>query len=248
MKKMTKKEREELFESWAKEIDEQLKSGKWNSLSASTYASGPTQPISHPKTSLPPLPVLPGMSPTDVDAKGMYPYQQPEMDEQGTYYGYKILRKCCDHKDCHTFYSPRFSHARWENGELEADNQPSKFSMFGIHFTKRPDHPELRNYIGSHYPYNYHNHSWEDEGMYVLVKCALSGDVVIETEQGFRAQHAQIIGVYENGNWTSYQDYQERARSYSRPNPEPWQASWRLSYGKPPKGSWTTYPDFSSDS
>ena len=31
------------------------------------------------------------ISPTDKDAKGRFPYQEPEQDEQGTYYGYKVL-------------------------------------------------------------------------------------------------------------------------------------------------------------
>lgn len=166
-----------------------------------------------------------GMSPTDVDAKGMYPYQEPEQDEQGTFYGYKVLHKHCSSPACYILVSPRFP-VEWMNGELTADHVPSGHTMFGIHFTKRPDHPELRQYFGRFHGAAHHN--WMEQETSVLVKCALSGEVVIETEQGFRAHHAQIIGVFSYGNWQSYQDYSERAKSYSRPNAQvTWEEEWK---------------------
>lgn len=150
------------------------------------------------------------ISPTSVDAQGMYEYQEPEVDEQGTFYGYKILQAWninsnygCDCEECSALQSPRYP-AKWINGELEADMEPSREYMSGIHCTKRPDHVELQQ--------------WQRAiSNPVLVKCALSGTIV-ETEQGFRAQHAQIIGVLYNGHWQSYQDYKECTRPHSRPN------------------------------
>jgi hypothetical protein len=118
--------------------------------------------------------------------------------------------------------SPRYAVA-WNNGGLISDRLPREDTMHGIHCTKRPDHPELDNYrsIGM----------WEDEDEnYVLVKCALFGDVVIETEQGFRAHKAKIVGVYDNGNWTSYEDYQRRTRTDSGSNPYEEEIEWRYRY------------------
>lgn len=182
------------------------------------------------------------ISPTDKDAKGMYPYQEPEIDEQGTYYGYKVLIW-----EDGRFRSPRYP-VRWTlDGQLHADRKPSEKTMSGIHFTKRPDHPELKNYMGG---VNIYSAVWERTGEKFLVKCALSGNVIIETEQGFRAEHAQIIGVLINGNWTSYQDYYERAFRDTNPITESQKEReyyWRLSYGKPTKRTNTYYaPDADS--
>lgn len=178
----------------------------------------------------------PGISPTDVDARGRYEYEEPEVDEQGTYYGYKILHKHHPHSD--VLLSPRYPR-EWKGGELTADVEPSEHSMFGIHCTKRMGHPELRHYCRPEYRYYHAQHpNW------VLVKCALSGTIV-ETEQGFRAEHAQIIGVYFDGHWQSYQDYQERTAAYSRSVTDPWreesesrrrwlQGDWRTDPGDNP--------------
>jgi len=129
----------------------------------------------------------------------VYPrsYQTPEQDEQGTFYGYKALRRHCNHPECIWLVSPRYVVAWDEKGELEADREPNEHTLHGVHFTKTPDNFELRSYF-------FHDS--------VLVKCALSG-TVIETEQGFRAQHAQIISVLLNGSWISYRDYQEGTRN-----------------------------------
>lgn len=177
-----------------------------------------------------------GMSPTDVDARGRYTYQEPEVDEQGTYYGYKVLHTCpdrnCRDRNCRSFVSPRYS-VHWnENGCLRADAPPGGNHMHGIHCTKSPDHPELENYRPTPSERSYRGCES------FLVKCALSG-IVVETEQGFRAEHAQIIGVYEDGNWKSYQDYQERSRPNSRTNPFEEDSGWRYYYnGIPSTGIW----------
>jgi hypothetical protein len=176
-------------------------------------------PMSHPSVWGAPITLSTGnVSPTDPKSKGMYEYQEPEQDEQGTLYGYKVL---IVERETHYgyygmwsldseqivqpeviqeqfFVSPRYP-AKWRNGKLTSDREPSENSMHGIHFTKRSDHPELDNYM-----------KWS--GDTVLVKCALSGTVV-ETEQGFRAQHAKVIGVHVNGHWQNYQNTQEHPRS-----------------------------------
>lgn len=186
--------------------------------------NNPTPPPPMPSGTHPFHPAYgyPGISPTDNDARGMYEYQEPEVDEQGTYYGYKILHKHCPRPDCDVLLSPRYPR-EWKGGELTADVEPSAHSMFGIHCTKRMGHPELKQYCGiGHSRYYYHSYTvdrYSEHG--VLVKCALSGTIV-ETEQGFRAQHAQIIGVYFDGHWQSYQDYQERTAAYSRSVADPW--------------------------
>jgi hypothetical protein len=161
---------------------------------------------------------MPNISPTDKDAVGMYEYQEPEQDEQGTFYGYKILHRRRNSYDTYALVSPRYPH-EWVDGKLKADREPSEDTMFGIHCTKRPDHHELRNYCGAFHGYA---HILDDES-WVLVRCALGGTVV-ETEQGFRAEYAQIVGVYRDGNWTSYQDYSERANARYYPDEE---FTWR---------------------
>jgi hypothetical protein len=181
---------------------------------------------------------MPNISPTDKDAVGMYEYQEPERDEQGTFYGYKILHNHRNSYDTYALVSPRYPH-EWKDGCLRADREPSEHSMFGIHCTKRPDHPELGQYCGTFTGYSYH----PDDGSWVLVRCALGG-TVIETEQGYRAEYAQIVGVYQDGNWTSYQDYQERANANSRRVAEEeftWnERAWRT-------GNWDIYTDFNPD-
>lgn len=166
----------------------------------SSYGPSPITSHGWPKQST-------GISPTDVDARGMFPYQSPERDEQGNYYGYKILvRKNtgCDCPECSCLQSPRYP-ARWMNGVLTADYEPNERRMCGIHFTKRPDHPELRNYVRD-YPEQYMS--------YFLVRCQLF-PVIVETEQGYRVQHAKITEVLFNGNWTSYQDYSRPSKRYA---------------------------------
>ena len=188
------------------------------------------------------------LSPTDVDARGQYEYQEPEVDEQGTYYGYKILNRHC--QTCYELVSPSY-YAEWHNGEVTAEGYVHERSMYGIHCTKRPDHPELKKHLHKFFGCYYYSsvNPYQEESS-VLVKCALSGTIV-ETEQGFRAEHAQIIGVFDNGDWKSYSDYQER----SRPNPrtitrEEWdeENGWRVRYTTYPKGACNTYFDPSADS
>ena len=218
---MTDEERKKMWKDLLKMIDDQIlqqsqqlfMQGNWGGQSGSFSTS--TGSVSNGS-----------ISPTDKDAKGRFPYQEPEQDEQGTYYGYKILDRCAC--GCGQVRSPRYP-ATWENGELQADREPSEQSMFGIHFTKHPDHPALNDYYSSC------NSLVGKES--ILVQCALSGTIV-ETEQGYRAEHAMITGVFYNGHWTTYQGYQERTAANSRINP--WEENyWKANYDFNPRGTWT---------
>lgn len=97
-----------------------------------------------------------------------------EMDEQGTIYAYKYLRF-----DGSQYYSLA-SISRgvcWFGGELEADQIPTADNTNGIYCMKVRDNPALDHYCMSNRR---------------LVKLALSGTVV-EADEGYRAQHAQIV-------------------------------------------------------
>lgn len=144
-------------------------------------------------------------SPSATDSH--YPYQEPERDEQGTFYGYKILYWM----DEGVFRSPRYP-TYWSGGELTSDVRPAQNHMHGIHFAKRPDHPNLREYELNEWSTDW---SSNRNTISLLVKCALSGTVV-ETDQGFRAQHAQVIGVLLDGYWKSYQDLERYSAAHSR--------------------------------
>lgn len=212
---MTNKEREKMLKDLSKMIDDQLKQQIQRQvfMNANFGMSNPTTVSWQPHSASSPYPKI---SPTGCDAKGMFSYQEPEQDEQGTYYGYKVLIACtCG---CGRLISPRFTVDWGDDGSLKADREPSERSMFGIHFTKRPDNPCLGEYT----------HSYTLRGEPVLVQCALSGTIV-ETEQGFRAEYAQIIGVYDDGHWQSYQDYKER--SAANPSRNPWEENyWQANY------------------
>jgi hypothetical protein len=191
---------------------------------------------------------MPNISPTDKDAVGMYEYQEPEQDEQGTFYGYKILHRHRNSYDTYALVSPRYP-VEWRDGQLRADREPSEHSMFGIHCTKRPNHPELGQYCGQFHgsAYTYIEEHYEMEQTWVLVRCALGGTVVM-TEQGFRAEYAQIVGVYQDGNWTSYKDYSERANAHSRYTPEA-EFEWREDeYRRFRTGNWKAYTDLDAGS
>ena len=252
MRNLSDAEKQKLYDSLKAEILRQMEQMDQNMIDkirngysgtlSFTHAQIPTN---HPRSSGRSLRAPYGLSPTDVSAKGKYEYQEPEQDEQGTYYGYKILirrNEQCDCPACSALVSPRYA-AVWINGELEAHAEPSERSMDGIHFTKRPDHPELDNPIyhkrtGGYY-IGIFDHDYPDQRKReksVLVKCALSG-TVIETEQGFRAQYAQIIGVFEDGHWQAYQDYSQRSTRHPYRTSEPWQDDWKR------YGGWDTGPN-----
>ena len=85
------------------------------------------------------------ISPTDMKSRGVYPYQEPERDEQGTFYGYKILlqaKRICSCPHCMVLVSPTYVR-EWINGCLQSDDEPREGSMHGIHCTKQYNHPEL---------------------------------------------------------------------------------------------------------
>lgn len=102
--------------------------------------------------------------------------QRLEIDEQGTIYGYKYLSLVDG-----VFHSPMvgFGGAAWENGELEADQEPTENNSNGVYCMKSRKSPVLSRYAR--------------ENCY-LVRLALSGTVV-EANEGMRAQHALIVEV-----------------------------------------------------
>jgi hypothetical protein len=217
--KLTKTQQE--VDELIKKMDEYFKKNPIIPTHISYSTSTNPNLVQHGWTSM-----IGGMSPTDVDAKSMYPYQEPEQDEQGTMYGYKVLN--WDER-YNGFVSPRYP-AHWTtDGQLHSDREPGERIMNGIHFTKRPDHPELRNYNYGSYGFNPSHAYYEYKGSKsFLVKCALSGTIVV-TEQGFRSQHAQIISVMFNGSWISYQDFYMGVR-----NERNRIDSWEVGYG----GQW----------
>lgn len=101
--------------------------------------------------------------------------QRLEIDEQGTIYGYKYL--LLDEKGF--LHSPLRLKSVWENGEIEADHEPTQDNTHGIYAMKSRKSPVLGKYA--------HENC-------VLVRLALSGTVV-EANEGLRAQHAIVAEV-----------------------------------------------------
>ena len=99
-----------------------------------------------------------------------------EIDEQGTIYGYKYLRL-----EDGNFYSIASvsKGVEWPDMEIEADRIPAEDNTNGIYAMKSAKNPGLNGYYKT--------------GR-VLVRLALSG-VVVEANEGMRAQHAQIVEV-----------------------------------------------------
>lgn len=127
-----------------------------------------------------------------------------EVDEQGTYYGYKVLVWSDSH-----FISPVME-AHWDlQGFICADGVPNEENKKGIHCLKVPFHNEILGYY-----YHVCNKNIEQP---CIVKCALSGTIV-EGEIGFRAQQAQIISVFSCGEWFTYENYLHKtgSRDFSR--------------------------------
>ena len=143
-------------------------------------------------------------------------YQEPEKDEQGTFYGYKVLLV-----ERFRLFSPVYP-ALWNpNGTLSSDEEPMEKNSNGIYCSKTCIDMQLF-FIMIRFV----------EKEFLLVKCALSGTIV-EGETGFRAKHARITEVFEHGHWQGYQNPQEYSRSYSYQEEEWWRES-RL------KGDWYT--------
>jgi len=130
-----------------------------------------------------------------------YKYITPERDEQGTFYGYKILGF-----DRRKFISP-VQHMYWkEDGSATADVVPDEDNDNGIYSKKSLYDRELEMYrLG-------YGQKFDD---CLLVKIAHYG-TVIEDETGFRSEKAQIVEVLINGHWTSYQEIYEYTRSNPR--------------------------------
>lgn len=152
-------------------------------------------------------------------------------DEQGTFYGYKILWL-----DSGNFYSPVYP-IKWErDGSLQVEESLLESSKEGIYSTKMILHPDLIEY-SSYYNENQTapNHRQNREPYtydLVLVKLAISG-TVIEGEIGFRSSVAQIIGVNflfrkeeSHEYWYTPEEAQERSKYYSSPSKERFWTCW----------------------
>lgn len=162
-----------------------------------------------------------------------------EQDEQGTFYGYKVLVFSMPETRFYSLVYP----VRWEeDGSLVADVVPTEENRHGIYFMKTENDEEIKHY----------DHDWErrterenyfnkDQEKFVfVVKCALSGTIV-EGERGFRAEQAQVIGVKQNGYWRSYEDTYASAKAYqSRKNYEKRRAEY---YNYEPPYYTRRYPD-----
>lgn len=163
-----------------------------------------------------------------------------EKDEQGNTYGYKVL--VWDMQE-ERFQSPIYP-AIWEReGFLVSDKEPTENSKHGIYFMKSVDDPELNKYLIN---IEQKIRLTTNVGYVFIVRCLLSG-VVVETERGFRSQYAKIEGVAHNGNWKTYQDFQNEAQHYNRTRYQPYKASrYTDDYRTHTTGTWNTLPPMAS--
>lgn len=156
-----------------------------------------------------------------LDFEAREPYITPERDEQGVFYGYKVLVRKSDGK----LYSPVYPVAWNEDGSLDADKCPSENNLNGIYFCKQINDQELIYLLHTRGSSAFASYFSPDIIDVFIVKCALSG-TVIEGETGFRVEHAQIVEIC-NGNRKNSQDSYGRAEDNSRPD-----STTRKSYSK----------------
>ncbi len=163
---------------------------------------------------------------------------EAEQDEQGTFYGYKVLIFLFSNL---RFISPVYEVLWNGDGTLLADEPPSNENRNGIYFMKKESDEEIHEYLRDSdirifYKQHYgHGREFDyRESIPCVVRCAISGTVV-EAERGFRAEHARITGVNYDGNWKNYEDSQELARYLSYKN-------YKKKYERP----WD-YPTYCSD-
>lgn len=164
-----------------------------------------------------------------------------ERDEQGTFYGYKVLVFSMPEIRFYSLVYP----VQWEeDGSLIADVVPTEENRHGIYFMKTENDYEIDSY-----KWDWERRvMWENENyprgikekFVFVVKCALSG-TVIEGERGFRAERAEIIGVKQDEHWKSYEDTYASAKAYqSRKNYEKRRAEY---YNDEPPYYTGRYPD-----
>ena len=125
-------------------------------------------------------------------------YQEPERDEQGTLYGYKVLLF-----QYGEIISPQCPVHWSRDGVLVADRVPTERNTNGIYCTKRDSDEQIYSYY----------RSYRNTGF--VVRLALSGTVV-ETETGFRAEKAQIIAVHDGRDWISFEEMTHGNRQNSQ--------------------------------
>lgn len=126
-----------------------------------------------------------------------------ETDADGNIYGYKVLLWNCGDE---VFVSPMYK-AEWNKGILESDIPPDESSRHGIYFLKDLYDRELDDYYRRYEHETKYNYRYGISfSSCFIVRCIISG-VIVETERGFRSQYAKIEGVYNHGDWKTYQDF-----------------------------------------
>ena len=176
-------------------------------------------------------------------------YIASEQDEQGTFYGYKVL--VFDGYDWYSYARV----AKWQHNYLKADRVPDEHNTNGIYFMKRFEDDEIREYYRrascNSYPITRRGNPY-------VVRCACSGTIV-EGETGFRSQEAQITHIYTDeycfipfdsfmekyyGNRQNREN-RERTNPYSDREEVQWQvqAQYYKSYNQP----WNTLPNVADE-
>lgn len=116
-----------------------------------------------------------------------------EQDEQGNYYGYKILKRIPNE---FWFVSPNYPMLKgiWHDHQMTSDRLPNQIEphqyAHGIHGTKTVE--ELDGWIDQ---YKQDREYRREYSALFAVKIVLFGDIIIETEKGFRAHKARILDV-----------------------------------------------------
>ena len=132
-------------------------------------------------------------------------YQEPERDEHGVFYGYKVLV----FTESRVWLSP-VRPTQWNrDGSIVADKTPSENNSNGIYATKREYDSEIM------FLYHRHHYPAFASGQCFIVKVALFG-TVIEGETGFRSEKAQIVYVKAGNFWLTFDQVLERIQYGNR--------------------------------
>ena len=201
---MNKEEREELYKDMKDIFDKMNRSAFQRQTQGNWGSSPPTWQTAQTSS-----PVNPNLTADDIKNiyKALNNIPDPErplhvvpfeQDINGTLYGYKVLART---QPDEWLKSPTYISLRlrgdipytWENNELTSWKEPTFSSAAGIHGTKRLD--DLQEWIDH---YKRPLFMWGSSPVYVTVRIAVWGTVV-ETEKGFRAQHARIMQVLQKG-------------------------------------------------
>ena len=122
-----------------------------------------------------------------------------EADRDGNLYGYKVLVDDGDGVLKSPNYLLRKNYPdvsfSWDDGKLSSQRSPTRQMPYGIHGVKKLKH--LEDW------YRKYERGWRHN--LVVVRIVIWGTIV-ETEFGFRAEHAKIVDVVEH-NWEQRNGY-----------------------------------------